>query len=74
MNVKISNVLYKNITGTSATKGVKDAISLACSNSVPCEGVTVEGVDLRYGNNEAQSLCKNAKGIIVDSVKPPLVC
>lgn len=71
MNVKISNVLYKNITGTSATKG---AISLACSNSVPCEGVKVEGVDLRYGNNEAQSSCKNAKGIIVDSVKPPLVC
>jgi len=71
MNVKISNVLYKNITGTSATKEV---IDLACSKSIPCEGITLENVNLSYGNNEAQSLCKNARGLKVNSVQPPLVC
>jgi len=71
MNVQISNVVYKNIVGTSATK---EAINLACSASFPCQGIQLQNVSLSYGNNEAQSLCKNAKGLGITSVKPPLVC
>lgn len=70
-NVQISNVLYKNITGTSTTK---DTINLACSKSFPCQGIQMENVDLSYENNGAQSLCKNVKGLGVNSVKPSLVC
>jgi hypothetical protein len=47
---------------------------LACSKSFPCEAIQMENVNLSYGNKEAQSLYKNAKGIKVNFVKPPLVC
>jgi len=71
MNVKISDVVYKNIAGTSISQTV---INLACSKSFPCEAIKMENVNLSYGNKEAQSLCKNAIGLEVNSVKPPLVC
>jgi hypothetical protein len=71
MNVKISNVVFKNIMGTSA---IKEVINLACSKSFPCQDIKVENVNLSYGNNEAQSFCKNVKGIGENFVKPPLVC
>ena len=71
MNVQISDVMYKNITGTSATKEV---INLTCSKNFPCEGIKMENVNLNYGNNGAQSVCKNVKGLRANSVKPSLVC
>eukprot|EP00253_Pinus_taeda_P010142 PITA_10142 len=71
MNVQISDVMYKNITGTSATKEV---INLTCSKNFPCEGIKMENVKLNYGNNGAQSVCKNVKGLGANSVKPSPVC
>ena len=71
INVQISNVMYKNITGTSTTK---EAINLACSKNFPCQGIKMENVNLNYGNNGAQSLCKNVKGLGANSVKPSPVC
>lgn len=41
--VKISDVLYKNIYGTSSSK---IAINLNCSKSVPCSGITMENINL----------------------------
>ncbi|XP_057840825.2 polygalacturonase-like [Cryptomeria japonica] len=63
--VKISNVLYKNITGTSATNA---AIAFECSQSVPCEGIKVDHINLSYndGKTNAQFLCKNAHVTAVD--------
>ncbi|GLJ52156.1 hypothetical protein SUGI_1109480 [Cryptomeria japonica] len=63
--VKISNVLYKNITGTSATNA---AIAFECSQSVPCEGIKVDHIKLSYndGKADAQFLCKNAHVTAVD--------
>lgn len=68
--VKISGVSYRNITGTSATQV---AISLGCNQNVPCEGIVLQNVQLRYkinGVESAESLCQNAKGTAIGVVKP----
>ncbi|XP_034580707.1 polygalacturonase [Setaria viridis] len=58
--VEVSNVLFKNIRGTSASK---EAIKLRCSTSVPCHGITLENVKLtlKGGDGVAKSTCENAK-------------
>ncbi|MQM21373.1 hypothetical protein Taro_054412 [Colocasia esculenta] len=61
--VKISHVLFKNIIGTSASQ---DAINLACSESVPCEDVELNHIDLVYLKKGkarmASSSCSNVNG------------
>ncbi|KAL5198783.1 hypothetical protein ABZP36_002295 [Zizania latifolia] len=39
----ISNVLFKNIRGTSASK---EAIKLDCSKNVPCQGIALKNINL----------------------------
>ncbi|GLJ52152.1 hypothetical protein SUGI_1109440 [Cryptomeria japonica] len=65
-NVKISNVLYQNITGTSASNA---AIAFECSQSVPCEGIKVDHINLSCndGKTNAQFLCRNAHVTAVDA-------
>lgn len=70
-DVKISNVVFKNIIGTSSSKM---AISLACSKRVPCQGIKVENVKLSFKEQPAQAVCENIKGIAIGFVKPILVC
>ncbi|GLJ52151.1 hypothetical protein SUGI_1109420 [Cryptomeria japonica] len=64
--VKIRDVLYKKITGTSATNV---AIAFECSQIVPCQEIKVEHINLRYndGKEDAQFLCKNAHMTTVDA-------
>ncbi|WCJ25303.1 Pectin lyase-like superfamily protein [Euphorbia peplus] len=51
--VKISNVIFKNIKGTSSSPiGVK----LRCSDGLPCENVKLINIDIRYIHNQAPSL------------------
>ncbi|KAJ1293083.1 hypothetical protein BS78_01G041100 [Paspalum vaginatum] len=58
--VEVSNVVFKNIRGTTATK---DAIRLDCSRSVPCHGITLQNIDLKMqgGKGTTESTCQNAK-------------
>ncbi|KAI5655623.1 hypothetical protein M9H77_32810 [Catharanthus roseus] len=56
--VKIRNVVYKNIKGFSASK---DGISLNCSKNVPCEGITMEDVELVYKDGSSEAVCSSAK-------------
>uniref|UniRef100_A0A0D3GNK1 endo-polygalacturonase n=2 Tax=Oryza TaxID=4527 RepID=A0A0D3GNK1_9ORYZ len=58
--VQISNVVFKNIRGTSASK---EAIKLDCSRNVPCQGITLNDVKLtvKGGGGDAKSTCRNAK-------------
>ncbi|KAG5251858.1 Exopolygalacturonase precursor family protein [Salix suchowensis] len=59
--VKISNVHYQNIKGTS-TSDV--AVSFLCSSLVPCEGVELVDIDLAYiglKNMTLSGSCLNAK-------------
>ncbi|XP_060171408.1 polygalacturonase-like [Lycium barbarum] len=57
--VKISDVTYQNIHGTSATE---IAVKLDCSKTNPCSGITLEDVNLSYKDGRAKASCVNAGG------------
>ncbi|XP_038691749.1 polygalacturonase-like [Tripterygium wilfordii] len=57
--VKISDVTYQDIHGSSATE---IAVKLDCSKKNPCSGITMEEVKLTYKNQPAQASCVNAAG------------
>ncbi|CAJ1962880.1 unnamed protein product [Sphenostylis stenocarpa] len=68
--VKISDVSYKDIHGTSATLV---AVKFDCSAEEPCERITMEDVKLFYKNQPPQAMCNHAGGttIGVSFVVPP---
>ncbi|KAM1281736.1 hypothetical protein ACFX13_022738 [Malus domestica] len=47
--VKISNVSFKNIKGSSATPF---AVQIVCSSGIPCENVELADIDLTYNGNK----------------------
>jgi galacturan 1,4-alpha-galacturonidase len=59
--VAVSDVVFKNIHGTSNTP---EAVTLNCANNLPCQGVQLVNVDLKYNgsNNKTMAVCKNAAG------------
>ncbi|GFZ04571.1 pectin lyase-like superfamily protein [Actinidia rufa] len=63
-NVKISDIHFKNIRGTTSSNV---AVSLNCSDTVPCEGIELVDIDFKYiGKTTAQDVtltaaCENAK-------------
>ncbi|PRQ48986.1 putative polygalacturonase [Rosa chinensis] len=65
--VKVSDVLYQNIRGTSATAV---AIKFDCSAANPCSGVKLENVNLTCRNQVVQSYCTNVNGKSVGTVQP----
>ncbi|XP_043706893.1 polygalacturonase [Telopea speciosissima] len=65
--VKISQVTYSNIHGTSASEV---AVKFDCSSGNPCSGIRLEDVQLTYGNQTAQSSCSNAGGTSYGVVNP----
>ncbi|XP_031283013.1 exopolygalacturonase-like [Pistacia vera] len=70
--VKINNVSFKNIRGTSATPV---AVKLACSSGVPCDGVELANIDLKYIGKEGpiSSECSNVKPKVI-GVQSALAC
>ncbi|CAK9139849.1 unnamed protein product [Ilex paraguariensis] len=65
--VKISDVTYQNIHGTSATE---IAVKLDCSKKDPCSGIRLEEVSLSYGDQPAVASCVNAGGTASGLVEP----
>ncbi|XP_038889526.1 exopolygalacturonase-like [Benincasa hispida] len=67
--IKISNVSFKNIRGTSATPV---AVKLLCSKSIPCEGVEVADINLTYNGSRGPitSQCANVKPTISRKQNP----
>ncbi|KAL5714930.1 hypothetical protein ACHQM5_016829 [Ranunculus cassubicifolius] len=65
--VKISQIKYQGIQGTSATEV---AVKFDCSVKEPCSGIILQGVDLTYQNQPAQSSCESADGSAYGVVKP----
>ncbi|XP_043816110.1 exopolygalacturonase-like [Manihot esculenta] len=65
--VKISDVSFKNIKGTSATALT---VQLICSSGVPCEKVELANIDLTYSGPEgpAKSECIDVKPTIVGKI------
>lgn len=57
--MKISEVRYEDIHGSSATKV---AVKLDCSKSEPCTGISLEKIALNYQDKPAAASCFNAAG------------
>ncbi|KAL8238086.1 hypothetical protein R6Q59_019167 [Mikania micrantha] len=68
--VKLTNVSFKKIRGTSATKV---AVKLVCSKGVPCENVEIGDINLKFNGGTATSECSNAKPKVTGQVVP-VVC
>ncbi|KAG4956437.1 Polygalacturonase [Glycine max] len=66
--VKISDISYKDIHGTSATQV---AVKFDCSSEQPCERITLEDIRFTYKINKApQALCNHAGGTTLGIVQP----
>ena len=67
--VKISDVIFKNIRGSSRTP---TAVQLTCSSSVPCKNIELSNVNLRYAGSKgpAKSICTNVKPKIIGKLIP----
>ncbi|KAL5781045.1 hypothetical protein ACOSP7_006074 [Xanthoceras sorbifolium] len=57
--VKISDVTYQDIRGTSATEV---AVNFDCSSKNPCSGIKLQDVKLTYKNQPASASCSHAVG------------
>ncbi|KAJ0606108.1 putative endo-polygalacturonase [Helianthus annuus] len=65
--VKISNVMYENVHGTSATRV---AVKFDCSKGNPCSGIVLKDVDLKFGGQPANSSCSYAAGTASGLLQP----
>ncbi|XP_044477726.1 exopolygalacturonase-like [Mangifera indica] len=60
--VKLSDISFKNIKGTSSTPLL---MKLVCSSGIPCEAVEVADIDIKYtGVGPTQAQCTNVKPTI----------
>lgn len=65
--VKISDVTYQDIHGTSATEV---AVKFDCSSKYPCSRIRLENVKLTYNNQAALASCTHAGGTSAGTVQP----
>ncbi|KAK7345054.1 hypothetical protein VNO77_15437 [Canavalia gladiata] len=57
--VKIRNVVYENIKGTSASD---EAVQFDCSQNFPCQGIVMQNIELQVGGGgEAKASCNSVK-------------
>ncbi|KAK2965203.1 hypothetical protein RJ640_019958 [Escallonia rubra] len=71
-NVKITDVHFKNIRGTSVTPV---AVALNCSDVAPCEGLELADIDFTFSGKSANgaalsSACANAKADFTGKMNP----
>ncbi|KAF8043993.1 hypothetical protein BT93_A2083 [Corymbia citriodora subsp. variegata] len=66
--VEVKNVMYQNIKGTSASDV---AIEFNCSQSVPCEGIVLQNINMqRTGGGSATASCNNIDPKNIGAVSP----
>uniref|UniRef100_A0A0E0JJK0 Exopolygalacturonase n=1 Tax=Oryza punctata TaxID=4537 RepID=A0A0E0JJK0_ORYPU len=66
--VTIKDVTFRNITGTSSTP---EAVSLLCSDQLPCNGMELLDVNVEYDgkDNKTMAVCTNANGVSKGSLQ-----
>lgn len=59
--VKVSDVTYRNVTGTSTRE---DAIQLNCDRTVGCSDIVIDHVNITFvaAGKETNASCSNAQG------------
>ncbi|KAK4270751.1 hypothetical protein QN277_019525 [Acacia crassicarpa] len=65
--LKVSDVTYQDIHGTSATEV---AVKFDCSSKNPCSGIKLQDVKLTYSNQIAEASCQNAGGTSQGYLQP----
>ncbi|XP_010413042.1 PREDICTED: polygalacturonase-like [Camelina sativa] len=65
--VKITQVVYRNIQGSSRTQ---QALTFDCSRSNPCQAIRLHDIKLTFNGRSATSTCKNIKGVKAGVVMP----
>lgn len=65
--VKVSDVTYQDIHGTSATEV---AVKFDCSPKFPCTRIRLDDVKLTFNNQPAQASCNHAAGTAYGFVQP----
>ncbi|KAG8491411.1 hypothetical protein CXB51_014612 [Gossypium anomalum] len=66
--VKLSNISFKNIRGTSS---LPEAVKCIWSGSSPCQNVELADIDIKYtGAEPATSQCLNVKPITIGKLNP----
>ncbi|QCD97441.1 polygalacturonase-like isoform X2 [Vigna unguiculata] len=66
--IEIKNVVYENISGTSASEV---AVDFDCSEKFLCKKVTLQNIDLACeGGDDAEARCNNVKLSYIGHVKP----
>ncbi|CAN0902492.1 PG1 [Linum grandiflorum] len=65
--VKISDVSFNNVRGTSKTKEI---IQLICSSAFPCENIQMCDVDVTFNGGVGQAVCQNVKPMVSGIINP----
>ncbi|CAK7337879.1 unnamed protein product [Dovyalis caffra] len=68
--VAVSGINYINIKGTYASKPVH----LACSDDLPCTGISLSTIELNAVEEDSQPFCWNTYGELRSSTVPPINC
>ncbi|CAN6453127.1 unnamed protein product [Victoria cruziana] len=69
--VKVTEVMYINISGTSATP---NAIKFACSDTVPCSNIVLANINLQRNDGTANAFCNNVDGFKYGLIIPSVDC
>ncbi|KAK7381406.1 hypothetical protein VNO78_34075 [Psophocarpus tetragonolobus] len=68
--VAVTNIHYENIKGTYT----KEPIYFACSDNLPCTGITLDTIQLESTQNSNVPFCWEAYGELKTNTIPPVEC
>ncbi|XVF43986.1 hypothetical protein PTKIN_Ptkin02bG0084000 [Pterospermum kingtungense] len=69
--VKISQIMYRNISGTTKSK---EAMKFACSDTVPCSSIVLSNINLEKKDGTVETYCNSAQGFGYGVVHPSADC
>lgn len=70
--VEISQIMYQNVSGSSKSA---DAMKFACSDTVPCNNIVLNNINLqRLDGKTAQTYCNSVTGINYGFIQPSADC